>query len=246
MTSVSLFSPSVRRHPRRVDPRIVVASALIFMLAGCKTLERYENIAAEPDDFRINHPILIDEQLHTMDIPVGLNTARLSAPVKGSIVGFAQRFKAGDSNLMAIVSPGGSPNQAVASDMSQQVRDVLVNAGVSPDAVEFRSYSAGPKETSAPIRLAYNKISAHVEGCGSWPDHLEKNFLNQNYKNFGCTSQSNLAAMIDNPLDLLYPRAVTPADAARRSTVLEKYRKGEIYAAKQRLESGEVAQGVGN
>ena len=130
--------------------------------------------------------------------------------------------------------------------MSRQVRDVLVNAGVRPGALEIRSYSASSDVSAAPIRLAYNKIAAHVDGCGTWPDHLEAQFRNRNYSNFGCATQANLAAMTDNPLDLVYPRALSPADAARRSTVLDKYRRGEAYAAKQRLEAGEIAEGVGN
>ena len=129
--------------------------------------------------------------------------------------------------------------------MSRKVRDVLVNAGIRPGALEFRSYSASSDESAAPIRLAYNKISAHVDGCGTWPEYLEEQFRNRNYSNFGCATQANLAAVTDNPLDLVYPRALTPADAARRSTVLDKYRRGEVYAAKQLLESGEVAEGVG-
>ena len=39
--------------------------------------------------------------------------------------------------------------------------------------------------------------------------------------------QRNLAAQVDNPADLVQPRGETPALAARRSTVIDKYRKGE-------------------
>ena len=246
MTSESLCSSERYRNPHRVDGRIVAMLALVFALAGCSTAKRQYIVETVPDDYRVAHPIKIDDKLFTMDIPVGLDTARLSTPVKGNILGFAQRFNASDSNLMAIVAPSGSPNQAAAADMSRQVRDVLVNAGIRPGALEIRSYSAGSAENAAPIRLAYNKIAAHVDGCGTWPDHLEQQFRNRNYSNYGCATQANLAAMTDNPLDLVYPRALTPADASRRSTVLDKYRRGEVYAAKQILESGEVAEGVGN
>lgn len=246
MNSESLLSNELLRRSYLLDWRIAAMLALVILLAGCAYSK--ENIIVEtiPDDYRIEHPIKIDQKLHTMDIPVGLGTAHLSSPVKGNIVGFAQRFRDGDSNVMAIVTPNGSPNQAVAADMSRQVHDVLVSAGVKPEALEFRGYSAEANETAAPIRLAYNKIDARVEDCGVWPDQLSVHFRNRNYKNFGCASQANLAAVVDNPLDLVYPRGQTPADAARRSTVLDKYRRGEIYAAKQRLESGEVAEGVGN
>jgi pilus assembly protein CpaD len=40
----------------------------------------------------------------------------------------------------------------------------------------------------------------------------------------------NLAAMVDNPADLVQPRAETPAYTMRRTTVVEKYRQGVSHA----------------
>jgi pilus assembly protein CpaD len=234
------------RLARRIDPRLAAAAALILVLAGCSASSRQDVVGSIPDDYRVSHPITIDEQLATMDVPVGLDTARLPTPVKGNIVAFAQRFKASGSGLIAIVVPDGSPNEVVATGISHRIYDVLVGAGVRPDALDFRAYDAEPSETNAPIRLAFNKITAHVDGCGAWPDRLERDFKNRNYENFGCATQANLAAMVDNPLDLIYPRALTPADAARRSAVLDKYRQGQVYSTRQRLEGGEVSTGVGN
>ena len=36
--------------------------------------------ASVPDDYRDTHPIAIEEMLATMDIPVGLDTGRLTGP----------------------------------------------------------------------------------------------------------------------------------------------------------------------
>ncbi len=44
--------------------------------------------------------------------------------------------------------------------------------------------------------------------------------------NHGCATQRNLAAMVDNPADLVQPRGETPAYTMRRTTVMEKYRAG--------------------
>ena len=54
---------------------------------------------------------------------------------------------------------------------------------------------------------------------------------NRQYWNFGCASQRNLAAMVDNPADLVQPRGETPAYTARRSVAIDKYRKGENPSA---------------
>jgi len=44
---------------------------------------------------------------------------------------------------------------------------------------------------------------------------------------YGAREQRNLAAMVDNPADLVQPRGESPSYSARRSTVIDKYRKGQ-------------------
>jgi pilus assembly protein CpaD len=53
---------------------------------------------------------------------------------------------------------------------------------------------------------------------------------NRPYWNLGCASQHNLAAMADNPADLVQPRGEAPIYTARRTQVLDKYRQGQASA----------------
>jgi pilus assembly protein CpaD len=55
------------------------------------------------------------------------------------------------------------------------------------------------------------------------PDYFE----NKPHYNFGCATQRNLAAMIDNPADLEQPRSESHAYTARRTVAFDRYRKGE-------------------
>jgi pilus assembly protein CpaD len=222
---------------------LVVAAALAAC-AGPKPADVTGSVT--PDDYRVSHPIAISETIDTMDIPVGIDMARLPDSYKQTVAGFAQRFIASGSGLLAIVSPVDSPNEVAAAGISHEVRDVLIAAGVGAREIDFRGYRAGPQETGAPIRLAYNRIAAHTEACGPWSDDVTRNKDNRNYRNFGCATQQNLAAMVDNPLDLLYPRGVMPSDAGRRVTVLKKYRDGTDYTSASPTSGGSVAQGVGN
>jgi pilus assembly protein CpaD len=63
--------------------------------------------------------------------------------------------------------------------------------------------------------------------CGDWSDNLSETSTNQNYTNFGCSQQHNLAAMVANPSDFETPRTETSASATRRAKVFEKYIAGE-------------------
>jgi pilus assembly protein CpaD len=180
-----------------------------------------------PTDWRVNHPITISEMLTTMDIPVGLETRYLPRGMEDNIRGFAAAFMDSGSNEIAIVLPTGSPNAYSAAALSGQIEDILADTGIFLGQIHYRTYSAQAGGADAPIRLAYAEISASVAECGNWTENLARNFNNDNYENFGCATQSNLAAMISNPLDLLYPRMMTPPNAARRGTVLQDYQAGQ-------------------
>jgi pilus assembly protein CpaD len=83
--------------------------------------------------------------------------------------------------------------------------------------------------------MNYSKLSADAGPCGQWPADLgpsidSKDFTNRPYWNLGCATQRNLAAMVDNPADLVQPRGEAPAYTGRRSVAIDKYRKGESPA----------------
>ena len=211
--------------------RLWAAPALMLVLAGCATTQQASVAPLPPDDYRANHPITIAERAHTMEIPVGPQTTHLTPPVRGNIAGFAERFRDSGSSRLTVLVPTDAR-----SGVGHQVRDTLVGAGVEARRIDIRSYY--PEKPGSPIRLAYSGMTASVAGCGKWPDRLEEDIDNRNYRNFGCATQSNLAAIVENPLDLKYPRAVTPGDATRRSAVLDSYRRGEPYASSQTLAGG--------
>jgi len=103
---------------------------------------------------------------------------------------------------------------------------------VPPGATNVRQYRPEDPRHMAAIRLNYPKISAVAGPCGLWPEDLGSSinnksyFENKSYYNFGCSNQRNLAAMVDNPADLVQPRPETPAYTPRRAIAFEKYRKG--------------------
>jgi pilus assembly protein CpaD len=86
------------------------------------------------------------------------------------------------------------------------------------------------------IRLSYPRIAAVAGPCGLWPQDLGPNIdnagynENRSYHNFGCATQRNLAAMIDNPADLEQPRPESPAYTSRRDIAFDRYRKGTATA----------------
>ncbi len=245
MTTVS--SRASDRGQRLGVSAVIVAGGIALALAGCaKGVDPFATTGAIDDDYRVNHPITIEEQVEAMDVPVSVDTAQLTASVKANVAFFARNFVESGSTVIAVVAPSGSPNQVAAAGVAVEIEETLYRAGVDRKSIDYRVYRASAAEKIAPVRIAYNRVAATTAPCGPWKDQAAVSVQNRHYESFGCATQQNLAAMVENPLDLLYPRGMTPADAARRSAVLEKYRKGEAFTSDTSLQTGgAVANGVG-
>ena len=56
------------------------------------------------------------------------------------------------------------------------------------------------------VRVVVSRRRAEVPGCPNWSVPSQPNFNNRSMSNFGCGVNSNLAAMVANPEDLLHGR----------------------------------------
>ena len=80
------------------------------------------------------------------------------------------------------------------------------------------------------MRLSYARLAAVTQPCADWSENVDLNRDNLPYKNFGCAVQSNMAAMIARPTDVLYPATETPRGAERRMTDQKKHTEGTLGA----------------
>jgi pilus assembly protein CpaD len=201
-------------------------------LCACTHTDEVVATASVPDDYRLRHPIAIQEADHSIVIFVGRARGGLSAEQRADVMGLAHIWlQEGTGAIMADV-PVGTPNARAAADAFREVHALLAAAGVPPRGITVRHYHPEDPRQLATIRLNYPKISAVAGPCGLWPEDLGPSikdkgyFENKPYYNFGCAYQHNMAAMVDNPSDLVQPRPETPAYTARRTEGFEKYRKG--------------------
>lgn len=56
------------------------------------------------------------------------------------------------------------------------------------------------------VRVVVSRAEASVPGCPNWDRPASPNYNNRTMPNFGCGVNSNLAAMVANPEDLVYGR----------------------------------------
>jgi pilus assembly protein CpaD len=205
---------------------------LSVTLAACVNTGGEIATATVPEDYRWRHPIAIHEADQSVVIFVGNARGGLSASQRTDVLGLAQAWRHEATGAIVADVPVNTPNAATAADAFRNIRSLLVAAGVPPRAIAVHHYSPNDPRQLATIRLNYPKMSAVAGPCGLWPNDLGPSLMNPSYSenrpyyNFGCATQRNLAAMIDNPSDLVQPRPETPAYTARRTEGFEKYRKG--------------------
>jgi pilus assembly protein CpaD len=206
-------------------------------LGACQTTSDTITTGSLVDnDYRQRHPIVIQEANRATEVFVGTARGGLTASQRADIMGLAQAWLREGTGGIIIDMPVNTPNARVAKDSLREIQAILSAAGVPPRGITIRSYTPSDPRQFATIRVNYPRIIADAGPCGIWPDDLgpsvnNKGYIdNRQYHNFGCATQRNLAAMVDNPADLVQPRPETPANATRRSEAFEKYRKGQTTA----------------
>jgi len=226
--------PADRNRGRRLGLALL---GLSIALSACTTTDDVTTVGSvAPNDYRLRHPIAIQEANHSIDIFVGNSRGGLSASQRSDVMGLAQTWLHEGTGAINADVPSGTPNARAAADTFREVRAMLAAAGVPPRGIIVRNYRPDNPRQLATIRLNYAKITAVAGPCGVWPDDLgpsvnNPGYLeNKPYYNFGCANQRNLAAMVDNPSDLVQPRSETPPYTARRVNAYEKYKKGTTTA----------------
>lgn len=219
--SLMQFSPSSR------PVRVVLLAGVAAMLSACAQTDSV-HVGSIPDDYRTNHPIVIQEKQEVIDVPVGVDDYNATSVQRAALTGFMARYDTDAAPMVQILVPYGSANSAAAARIASQFAAQMRKNGVPQNRVVQQHYQA-PADAAAPIRLSYANMRAQVaSNCGSWPEDMLARVDNRNWANFGCSYQNNLAAQIANPADLIAPRARTPIDAENRSNAIDQYRNRQV------------------
>jgi pilus assembly protein CpaD len=226
---MTAFITAIAKRRGAAALRVLAVVGLATSLGGCYT----QRIAQEvyPNDYRDRHPITLKERERTVEIFLGRNRGGLTPSQRADVLSFAQYWRREATSGIIVAVPHGGPTDHAAADSMREVYSIFAASGVPRNAVYVRTYK--PSGSSlASIKIIYSKLAAEAGPCGLWPHDLGVSFdatyvENRSYWNLGCASQHNLAAMVDNPADLVQPRGEAPAYSPRRSVAIDKYRKGE-------------------
>ena len=201
--------------------------ATALSLSGCLTGQQYaSDNQVTAVDYHERHPIVLDKAATTLDLfPVG---GRLDGLSTDKLKAFAQRYRGFGAGEVTILTPAGD---RAAAALVSDIRRALYADGLR-GYVAVGSYPVEDRTLASPVRLVFQGLKAEVANrCGQWPADLAsgssiEGWKNESYYNFGCATQSALAAQIDDPRDLVQARGSTPPDETMRLRAIEQVRKG--------------------
>ena len=180
-------------------------------------------------DPNVNHPIAVEPSYRDLKV-------QFAGPVQGMPSEDALRFdafladyRAHGNGSIGISVPSGPPSRAAIEYFAERA----AATGISRDKILVATHDAPTGDMR--VELNFVAYQARLEKkCGDWSENLAFTMSNDTPANFGCAVQQNIAAMIADPRDLMGPRQMGESDGARRATVIDKYRQGEITGANKR------------
>ena len=212
--------------------RAAAALALSATLAACNA-HREDSVkgwlVADPT---ARHPILVGSAPVSLDLAVPRGSNGLTRNQIYELRHFLRQYKDKNERSLLVGAPSGGANEIAVMHAMGQLRREFTRAGVSRGEVQLDAYTGGGAG-SAPIKVSYQTFAAHAPECGDWSDSLVRDPKNIPYRNLGCATQRNLAAMVANPEDLIEPRGMTSRDSQRRDVIMDKYVKGDTTISKK-------------
>lgn len=78
------------------------------------------------------------------------------------------------------------------------------------------------------VRVVVSRSRASVPSCPDWSTKTDRNWNSSNHSNYGCASNSNLAAMVADPEDLVRGRKNGSLNGNNGNAAIEAQRKKQV------------------
>src|SRR6266478_1569400 len=120
------------------------AGALIGLavaLSGCMhTAEEAVTTASIPEDYRLRHPIAIEEATKSTVVFVGQGRGGLSVEQRADVIGLAQAWLHEATGAIDADLPVGTPNARMAAGSMREIHALLAAVGVPPRGIVVHQY----------------------------------------------------------------------------------------------------------
>jgi pilus assembly protein CpaD len=228
------------RSPMRAS---LLASLACLALGACAT-DQAESLAA-PAALTPTEHYPIEVKPAPQELMLAAHGNGLSPAQAEALHDLVDRWMDAGRGEIVVKAPEHGPNSAAVYRTATATRDFLITQVVPPSAVRIAGYDAGG-DAGAPVRVGFIRYEARGPVCDQgWTD-LARTDQNVEYREFGCSVTANIAAQLDDPADLLHPRASDPPDTQKREIMLQKYRQSIVTSTPMDPQSDSTTSNVGH
>lgn len=175
--------------------------------------------------------IEIAETVERLELYSRPNGIVLSARDEMAVAHFLQAYGQHGDGPLHVNMPSGQTTGAGAHQTKALIKRLMGSVGLRGAKMQSGQYQSAMGRP-APVVVSYRRLKTVPHDCGRGAD-MSSTYNNQPYGTFGCSYHANIAAMIEDPRQLLEPYATTPPDMQRRMQVYDKYILGESPASAQ-------------
>jgi pilus assembly protein CpaD len=163
------------------------------------------------------HQPVVSRADYTFDL--GSGNGGIGSTETARLAGWFDALQLGYGDRVSVDLPGGYDS----SGAREQVAAVAARYGLLLQ--DTPPVTAGDVPLGA-VRVIVSRLKATVPGCPDKSRAMEINFNNHGDSNYGCATNSNLAAMIANPEDLIQGQTGNGMGAAATSSkAIKTYRE---------------------
>lgn len=155
----------------------------------------------------------------------GNGKAELSAEEQKAIQSFTNHFEPAQGEQLSVSFQAGLDSDAAnaAATQSQAVIKYLRSLGLNPGISGALPHTG--ENQVAIIRMSPKLV---LPECPDWKEPDGNSFSNTVYGNYNCANMYNLGAMIANPMDLVAPAGMSPADGQGSVLSIQRYRADKV------------------
>ena len=191
--------------------KFLTAAAVSIVLAGCAggTLG-----TTNTSMYSVHQPVV---ERSTYAIDLNSDGGSLSSTEQARLGEWFDALQLGYGDRVSVDFGSGYASKAAATAVSR----VAAEHGVLTD--EVAPVTAG-EVASGMLRVVVTRSKASVPSCPDWSTNHDRNYNASNHSNHGCATNSNLAAMIADPEDLVRGRDSKKLDANSGKNAVGAYR----------------------
>ncbi len=191
----------------------------MISLSGCLTTNELHSFEGPNRSYTLKQ----EPMFYTVQFAPGKSD--IGAEEQKAIESFVKNFdpKKGEQISVSFTAGLDSDQAHAAANQSKSVVEFLRKLDINP------GISANPPHIGADqvgvIRMTPKLV---MPDCPNWQKPGGSDYGNTVYSNYNCANAYNLGAMVANPMDLVSPAPMSPADAQGSVLSIQRYRTDKV------------------